>query len=300
MVRVLSRRAFTLIELLVVIAIIAILIGLLLPAVQKVREAAARASCQNNLKQIGIAVHSYHDAKGRIPTGGTNNSPVINGTSTNVYWPDAWTAVFQLLPYIEQGPMYNTVYNNFKGQTTVPGIQGGIKIYMCPARGRNQYSNNGAGSSVQGNPAVGGPFTDYAINTNNGAMGGTNDTTGATGNPSRVTMTVVTNLNGTSNTAYIGEKSIDPGMYTNTSSSGWDENIFEGGYGGIERSTNVLVRDSVGNGGNNNYWGSPHTAGAQFVMLDGSVRMFTWQYSGTATFSEALNYANATPIAWLN
>jgi len=95
-----SRFGFTLIELLVVIAIIAILIGLLLPAVQKVRDAAARAKCQNNLHQLALAMHSYHDANGKFPA----NQQQIG---TNVW--ESVSASYFILPYIEQQNLYNQV-----------------------------------------------------------------------------------------------------------------------------------------------------------------------------------------------
>jgi prepilin-type N-terminal cleavage/methylation domain-containing protein/prepilin-type processing-associated H-X9-DG protein len=130
-----SRVAFTLIELLVVIAIIAILIGLLLPAVQKVREAAANAKCQNNLKQLGLAVHNYHNAYDYIPP----NAKVIAynwaGDSTNSTNPP-WSWIARILPYIEQANLANA-YNIPAG--TLVNAQAGLAVpiptLFCPSDG---------------------------------------------------------------------------------------------------------------------------------------------------------------------
>ncbi|MBI1345835.1 DUF1559 domain-containing protein [bacterium] len=129
-----QRSAFTLIELLVVIAIISLLIALLLPAVQQAREAARRTQCRNNLKQIGLALHNYHDQHNTFPPGEVFSSAVPLDLS-------AWSWSVMILPYVDQSPLYNQLQPNSPGPfsaalvnpTSLALLRTSLAVYQCPS-----------------------------------------------------------------------------------------------------------------------------------------------------------------------
>jgi len=182
-----TRSGFTLIELLVVIAIIAILIGLLLPAVQKVREAAARMQCSNNLKQIGLAFMNYESAYSYLPQGPYDSDPRLQSNLSvydespptyggtpccNASHPDGWNHFFKILPFIEQENVYRLADFSTAPPNTINSTQVAqcmIKTYYCPTRraptgyggsltGRLDYAGNAGffqGSRIEYNPPQG-------------------------------------------------------------------------------------------------------------------------------------------------
>jgi prepilin-type N-terminal cleavage/methylation domain-containing protein len=270
------RPGFTLIELLVVIAIIGVLIGLILPAVQKVREAANRISCWNNLHQIGLALHDHHLAHNCFPTNGGPAPGQQNRIATQGFWwglgdphampqsqPAAWT--YSILPYLEQ---QNSVADD--DQTVV------VKNYLCPSRGRDLPQAVPAVDPLYpwvwytsvGNRNPWGK-TDYAGNMYvlvNRWWAGDCPLIGPPMRQEEIT-------DGTSNTLLVGEKAMEPAAY-NTGGWYFDEPIFSGGSLGTGRRGTLIIRDLMARGDSTVplNWGGPHSGGCQFLVADGSVR----------------------------
>jgi prepilin-type N-terminal cleavage/methylation domain-containing protein len=284
-----KRKGFTLIELLVVIAIIAILIGLLLPAVQKVREAAARMKCQNNLKQLGLGVHSYHDTYSRfIPAGST------------VTWL-SWHV--GILPYIEQTALFNKVSQTAGNYITIGKydipVNNRVATFLCPSQTEAERMilaptpphNVNLPEVINNQPpytthyyGVGGPAGVNPITAGNYIYEINDPTHGRMGKQGMFQRTDTVKLenitDGTSNTLMVGEMSWSPGPITPTNIAGtrfrgWargcDDPTITQVCGGIKTISNAINAYS-NTLFNEMPFGSQHTGGTSFAMGDASVR----------------------------
>ncbi|MBL4885338.1 MAG: DUF1559 domain-containing protein [Planctomycetaceae bacterium] len=199
-----KRHGFTLIELLVVIAIIAILVALLLPAVQQAREAARRSSCKNNLKQLGVALHNYHDTHSTFPGNEVGCVSHQNGSGARNCW-EGWSGLAMLLPFVEQAPLYDRLDFNTYWYATQNGSQNNalsrtvITTFQCP-------SEPGSGAKFS---ASSGP-TSYALSAGPASGWSIKPPPGLFSRESSVRMRDI--VDGTSNTVAAGEVVMGRGL----------------------------------------------------------------------------------------
>lgn len=295
-----KKPGFTLIELLVVIAIIAVLIALLLPAVQQAREAARRSQCKNNLKQMGLALHNYHDSFKTFPWGCLDGDDLGASNRMTMNWR------FDILPYIDQAPLYSQLsqYDRRDAVATthnsafwlaLPIQQQVIPVYICPSESIGPYTSrnqNGgdttcpttsAMTSYQGcastcAPSAGGSTGYYC----GGAGVGPNPPGMFSHFPTRIDISKVTD--GTSNTLMAGERTAEKADASCGSGTTWNGSNYMcwmgqfGSVGSTNYGINQRCRTSWQSGLG---FGSMHVGGAHFVMADGAVRFISENISST-------------------
>jgi prepilin-type N-terminal cleavage/methylation domain-containing protein/prepilin-type processing-associated H-X9-DG protein len=302
------RPAFTLIELLVVIAIIAILIGLLVPAVQKVREAAARTTCVNNLKQIGLALHNYHDARKRFPssrpihpTSGSNGQYTIfawNILPATTETVGGW--MLRIVPYIEQGNLPTPLQSitSSANIATVVNTIGSIKlsIYQCPSDPRSNDLYTGATPPRALTSYCGVTGNDewlergfFGSNAKNGVFAPFSWVGSTEGKGVRMAQV----RDGLSNTTLVGERppSADPANPSNNYRWGWWRGTdFNSMLANPNREASIITGcptpayfapDTIANRCSALHYWSMHPGGGNWLMGDGSVRFFAYSAGTT-------------------
>jgi prepilin-type processing-associated H-X9-DG protein len=276
------RRAFSMVELLLVLGIAAVLLLLFVPAVQKAREGAARAACQNNLRHLGAALLRFHDQKGVFPTaGGYHGEPdyLVQTGPAGGPWGDGCRAGVGYpgrLPDEQPGSWAYSVwpYLDPNADRSAPsGGRGvGLPVLLCPARGRPALQ------TVPDRDPVYADFRYAAFPEGGGSWGKTDYACNGLALPPRGAglLRIAGMGDGLASTVLVGEKALDPQAYA-TGGWHWDGPAFAGGLG-TSRTGTLVVRDQADperspTGLFANNWGSAHPCGGHFLFADGSVRV---------------------------
>lgn len=293
----LRKSGFTLIELLVVIAIIAVLIALLLPAVQQAREAARRSQCKNNLKQIGLALHNYHDNYRTFPLGCAARRTNANNQRVEANY-ESWGWPVLIMPYIDQAPLFNDLQVNTLTLNEVliatgPGNSGALSkkfppltVFQCPSDTTGPYLrpgmrrnnfNNGQAGVTGWNP----PTSNYPGSTGEPA----GDVRAPRQNNHRQPHGILFSLStigirdvtdGTTNTFLVGERENRCGAGSWIGNRNPDGNGTHGNDYVLARTRIPLnFPDNSGDDGCTDGFSSKHVGGAQFLLCDGSVRFIS-------------------------
>ncbi len=245
--------------------ILIVLVGLFTPAVRKVREASARTQSTNNLKNLVLSAHGFHDANKRLPFNGTK--PAIGGDATSGSW------VFMMLPYLDEKPMFDREDRSH-----------GLPALLCPGRGRPLMCND------EGNA---GAWSDFCINPF------LNSTIGQADAPDKK-VTLVSITDGTSNTIFCGHGRLRSEHYTLTSATrGFTATIFTGGSEGTCRGNPNVVMARDANDAQPGEWGGPFPQGCLMAMGDGTVRMFPYSLAGGTIDSMGMSNSISTVAPFL-